>query len=268
MMRKTLPIPAFDSEVFAPYWAKLEETQTPVVFHINDPEEFWDKDKAPAWAFERDWFYGDGTYINNEAQYTEITNVLERHPNLKLIFAHFLFFSAQLPRLAEWLDRFPNLHVDLTPGIEMYHNFTENSQATRDFFIKYQDRIIFGTDIGARALLADKEGGVQLDESEIRRHADPQLPGKFWQLPDRSRQRIPIRPTRFFLPGHQSAPRSSRKDLLQEFRKSRWHTTKTIEPQCDHRNVQPDRDNAPIHGSHSNRPHTRRIDRKRSQSIF
>ena len=168
MMRKDLPIPPFDSEVFAPYWAKLEETQTPVVFHINDPEEFWDKDKAPAWAFERGWFYGDGSYINNEIQYTEIINVLERHPNLKIIFAHFLFLSAQLSRLSDYLDRFPNLYVDLTPGIEMYHNFSKNIQATREFFIKYQDRIIFGTDIGAKALLANPESGVEFNESQAR----------------------------------------------------------------------------------------------------
>jgi predicted TIM-barrel fold metal-dependent hydrolase len=168
MMRKDLPIPPFDSELFAPYWETLEETQAPVVFHVNDPEEFWDQKKVPAWAIERGWFYGDGDYINNEVQYTEVRNVLNRHPNLKIIFAHFLFFSAQLPRLAEYLDQFPNLYIDLTPGIEMYHNFTRDIQAANDFFIKYQDRIIFGTDIGAKALLADLEGGIQLDESQTR----------------------------------------------------------------------------------------------------
>jgi hypothetical protein len=50
----------------------------------------------------------------------------------------------------------------------MYLNFSANPEKARDFFIKYQDRIIFGTDIGARALLADREAGIQVEESLAR----------------------------------------------------------------------------------------------------
>ena len=164
-MRKMLPIPAFDSKVFAPYWEKLVQTQFPLLMHVNDPEEFWDANRAPKWAFERGWFYGDGTYINNEAQYKEILNVLEQNPTLKIIFAHFFFMSAQLPRLAEILDQYPNVFVDLVPGIEMYYNFSANLEQTRAFFIRYQDRILFGTDIGAKALLVNPEDGIQAGES-------------------------------------------------------------------------------------------------------
>lgn len=164
-MRQMLPVPAFNSPVFAPYWQKLAQTQFPLLMHVNDPEEFWDAQRAPKWAFERGWFYGDGTYINNEVQYTEILDVLKQNPTLKVVFAHFFFISAQLPRLAEILDRYPNVSVDLTPGVEMYFNFSANLEKTRDFFLKYQDRILFGTDIGARALLVDLSGGIQFGES-------------------------------------------------------------------------------------------------------
>lgn len=167
-MRKLLPIPDFDSPVYEPYWQKLAETQMPLTFHVNDPEEFWDPVKVPDWAREMGWFYGDGTYINNEVQYRQVLNVLDRHPDLNVTFAHFFFLSAQLDRLAEYLDRYPNMHVDLTPGIEMYFNFSDAPEKTRDFFIKYQDRIIFGTDIGARALLADRDAGIQVEESLAR----------------------------------------------------------------------------------------------------
>ena len=164
-MRKMLPVPPFDSDVFAPFWERMAEMQFPLLMHVNDPEEFWDKDRAPKWAFERGWFYGDGSYINNEKQYAELMGVLKANPTLKVIFAHFFFLSAQLPRLAEILDQYPNVCVDLTPGIEMYRNFSNNRQQTRDFFIKYQDRILFGTDIGARALLANLNDGIQEGES-------------------------------------------------------------------------------------------------------
>ncbi len=116
-------IPDFDAPVYAPYWEKMAETKMPLIFHVNDPEEFWDAEKVPAWAREMGWFYGDGTYINNEVQYRQVLNVLERHPDLNVTFAHFFFLSAQLDRLAGYFDRFPNMHVDLTPGIEMYFNF-------------------------------------------------------------------------------------------------------------------------------------------------
>jgi len=167
-MRKRLPLPDFDGEVYAPYWEKMAETQMPLIFHVNDPEEFWDAEKVPDWAREMGWYYGDGTYIDIEEQYQQVLNVLERHPNLNVTFAHFFFLSAQFQRLGEYLERYPHMHIDLTPGIEMYLNFSSNPDRARDCFIKHQDRIIYGTDIGARALLADREGGIEKEESLAR----------------------------------------------------------------------------------------------------
>jgi len=167
-MRKLLPIPDFDGPAYEAYWAAMEQRQVPLLFHVNDPEEFWDPQRVPDWAREQGWFYGDGTYIDNEAQYAQVLHVLEHHPQLKVIFAHFFFLSAQLPRLAELFERFPNLHIDLTPGIEMYHNLGRDPQASRDFFLKYPERILFGTDIGAKALLATPGLGIEPAESGLR----------------------------------------------------------------------------------------------------
>jgi hypothetical protein len=167
-MRRMLPVPPFDSDIFAPFWEKMARMQMPLLFHVNDPEEFWDAQRIPDWAIQRGWYYGDGSFINNESQYMEIFNVLAKNPSLKVIFAHFFFLSAQLPRLADLLGRYPNVCIDLTPGIEMYRNFSSNIDATRDFFIKYQNRILFGTDIGARALLTSPQTDIQLSESRER----------------------------------------------------------------------------------------------------
>ncbi len=167
-MRKRLPIPAFDGSAYAPYWEKMEELGLPLVFHVNDPEEFWNGELVPEWAKLQGWFYGDGSFIDNEEQYSEVLNVLKRHPDLNVIFAHFFFLSNQLDRLGEYLDAYPKMHVDLTPGIEMYHNFSKNPEKVRDFFIKYQDRILYGTDIGAKALLAANGEGIEPEESRLR----------------------------------------------------------------------------------------------------
>jgi hypothetical protein len=50
----------------------------------------------------------------------------------------------------------------------MYRNFSAAIESTRDFFLKYQDRILFGTDIGARALLSSPQTDIQLPESRER----------------------------------------------------------------------------------------------------
>jgi hypothetical protein len=60
------------------------------------------------------------------------------------------------------------MRVDLVPGIEMYINFSKNPDEVRDFFVKYQDRILYGTDIGAQALMDDPRAGIREEESLAR----------------------------------------------------------------------------------------------------
>lgn len=152
-LRRTVPIPDFDLPAWEPFWSFAEEIGLPIIWHVNDPEEFWDEFKIPSWAKSQGWYYGEET-INNEVQYTQVFTVLKRHPNLKIIFAHFFFMSAQLDRLSKIFDNFPNVCVDLTPGIEMYVNLSRNQEAAIRFFEKYQTRILYGTDIGARCVIA------------------------------------------------------------------------------------------------------------------
>ncbi len=154
-VRRMVPIPDFDLSAWEPFWSFAEEIGLPILWHVNDPEEFWDESKIPSWAKSQGWYYGEET-INNEVQYAQVLTVLKRHPNLKIIFAHFFFMSAQLERLSKIFDDFPNVCVDLTPGIEMYVNLSSNQEAAVQFFEKYQTRILYGTDIGARCVLSNE----------------------------------------------------------------------------------------------------------------
>ena len=94
----------------------------------------------------------------------ESLEVLERHPGLRVCFAHFFFLSAQLGRLADILERFPQVVTDLTPGIEMYENFSRTPEETRAFFERFHDRILYGTDIGSRFVYHG--GGRPFNEKE------------------------------------------------------------------------------------------------------
>ncbi len=146
--RQVMDIPVTD-RYFADYWARVEELDMPIVWHVNDPEEFWQPELLPAWAREKGWGYSDED-VQKETLYAEVDEILDRHPNLRIIFAHFYFLSADLDRAARFFDAHPRAHFDLTPGIEMLYNMSHDPDTTREFFLKYADRIVFGTDIAGR----------------------------------------------------------------------------------------------------------------------
>jgi predicted TIM-barrel fold metal-dependent hydrolase len=151
--RQVMDIPVTDP-YFADYWAHVEETGLPIVWHVNDPEEFWDPATTPGWAKEHDWGYGPDD-VAKEQLYTEVDEVLARHPGLRITFAHFYFLSADLPRARRFLDAHPSISLDLAPGIEMLYNMSRDVDASRQFFVDYADRIIFGTDLFSSLSLAE-----------------------------------------------------------------------------------------------------------------
>ncbi len=156
--RPWLGIP-FDAPEYEGMWAALEESRMPTLFHVADPEEFWDKELIPEWARGRDRFLGDGAFPLKEELYAEVDHVLERHPGLKLVMAHFYFLSADLARAGDFFDAHPNVCFDLTPGVEMCNNFARDPVAARGFFVQYQDRLIYGTDITSGELAPGDESG-------------------------------------------------------------------------------------------------------------
>jgi len=142
IFNKSLADPILDM-----YYAYCEKNSVPILFHVADPEEFWDSEKAPAIAKERGWFYAEGDYRKKEELYEEIDTILSGFPKLKVIFAHFYFLSADLNRASDFLSKWENVNIDTTPGSEMYYNFSKDPKKWRNFFIKFRDKIIFGTDI-------------------------------------------------------------------------------------------------------------------------
>jgi predicted TIM-barrel fold metal-dependent hydrolase len=156
-VRKLLPH-ALDGPLYEEMWAALEHEQLPVVFHIADPDEFWDAEACPDWARQSGWDYSDGSFPSKEDLYTEVDHILARHPSLKITFAHFYFLSKDFDRAGRFLDAHPAVSFDLTPNPDMYHDFSRQPDETRRFFIKYQDRIIYGTDLDTRPLLRGESG--------------------------------------------------------------------------------------------------------------
>lgn len=142
---KWVQLPLCDS-FYDPFFDQAEKDKTHILAHINDPADFWDPDKTSEEHKAKGWYYGGGDHIHYDEMYAQIDTLLESHPRLHLTLAHFYFRSESPEVLEEMFRRYPNLGVDLTPGGEMYLGFRKRPEYFRDFFIRYADRIQFGTD--------------------------------------------------------------------------------------------------------------------------
>ncbi|MFH0820947.1 MAG: amidohydrolase family protein [Candidatus Peregrinibacteria bacterium] len=112
-----------DSPVMDPIYAYAQEQQLPILYHVNISK------------------YGN-----------EFENVLKRYPNLKISVPHFMVFSTNLTRVADLLDRYPNLYTDISFGSEPFmaagfRRISEHAREFQAFFERFQDRILFGTDM-------------------------------------------------------------------------------------------------------------------------
>ena len=87
-------------------------------------------------------------YPSYEDQVNARDRMLEKHPDLQFIGAHLGSLEWDVNELAKRLDKFPSMAVDTASRIShLQHQAKTNWQKIRDFCIKYQDRIIYGTDI-------------------------------------------------------------------------------------------------------------------------
>jgi hypothetical protein len=83
--------------------------------------------------------------------------------------------SGDLERAGRLLDQYPNVCYDLAPGSEMYNNFTRangharGQSGARDFFLRYQDRLIYGTDTTTGQM--ERDGDLGLDQALNRQWA-------------------------------------------------------------------------------------------------
>lgn len=142
---------ATDDPMLDSFYKYIEDNDIAVISHVADPETFWDFDLAPEFSHKEGWFYGDGTFLSKEAIYNEVKNTIEKFPKIRFTFPHFFFLSDYISEARKLLDKHPNIKLDITPGREMYDNFTRHHEEAKAFFNDYSHRIIFGTDMTSDA---------------------------------------------------------------------------------------------------------------------
>jgi predicted TIM-barrel fold metal-dependent hydrolase len=138
-----------NDERLDPVWAKAAEFKVPVVIHIADPVAFFDPIDAFNERFEElhhhpDWSFCDPQYPAFDHLMEQFEDLILRHPQTTFIGAHVGCYSENLNWVGKLLDRCPNFYVDIAARISELGRQPYSSQR---FFLKYQDRILFGTDI-------------------------------------------------------------------------------------------------------------------------
>lgn len=73
-------------------------------------------------------------------------NVMTANPGVPWVGAHMGGNPENLPRLQDLLDRYPNLMLDCSATRWMVREISARRDAAREFMIRNQDRILFGSD--------------------------------------------------------------------------------------------------------------------------
>ncbi len=137
-----------DDPELDPIWDECARLGIPVFIHTADPEEFWKPiDLTNERWLELSLFPGRRYPADKFPSFDELMkqrdNLFRRHPKTTFVAAHMGWHANDLGRLGKLLDDFPNVYTEV--GAVLY-DIGRQPHAAHDFFVKYQDRIMFGKD--------------------------------------------------------------------------------------------------------------------------
>jgi len=136
-----------------PVWKKCGELGMPVMLHVADPIGFfqpWDERNPTYRSLVKNpvfWFHGpdwEGVpRFTHEELMRQRDDAIARHPQTTFVLLHYASLEHDLSRLGAVLDRYPNTFIETgarkwTLGIKPHSG--------RKFALRYQDRLMFGTD--------------------------------------------------------------------------------------------------------------------------
>ncbi len=141
---------------FDPVITYIEKKDLTLTGHLGEPRNCWlpvdsmtvNNDKR-YFAHHPDYHM----YLHPECpsysdQLKAVDSMLTKHPNLRYIGCHLGSREWNVDELAKAFDRFPNMAVDLAARIcHLQYQSAKDYKKVRNFMIKYQDRILYGTDI-------------------------------------------------------------------------------------------------------------------------
>lgn len=139
---------AIDDPRLDPVWETCARHHKPVVIHIADPAAFF----TPLDRFNErwhelnqhpNWLFHGPKFPKRQDLLDQLHRVIARHPKTTFVNTHFGNNAEDLASVADKLDKYPNMFVDIDARIS---ELGRQPYTARKFFLKYQDRILFGTD--------------------------------------------------------------------------------------------------------------------------
>ena len=137
-----------DDPDLAPVWDACGRLGMPVLIHTAEPQEFFEpidfhNERWLEVALYRDRRYPAGEFPRFEELMAERNRMFKKHPKTTFIAAHFAYHANDLARMGKLFDEHPNVYTEVGAILA---ELGRQPRAAREFFIKYQDRIVFGKD--------------------------------------------------------------------------------------------------------------------------
>ena len=132
-----------------PVWQEAARLGLPVFIHTADPQEFFKPsvDNTNERWLELSLFpqrrYPPEQFPSFEQLMKERDNLFRKHTRTTFVAAHMGWHANDLPRLGKMLSEMPNVYTEV--GAVLY-DIGRQPRFAHDFFVKYQDRILFGKD--------------------------------------------------------------------------------------------------------------------------
>jgi uncharacterized protein len=139
-----------DDKRFDPIWAMCAKHNKPVMIHISDsygrffpigPEN--ERYEAGLWRSDPDGNYYKTGQPTPDVIEKARENMHAKHPKTRFVNAHMAMLYYDMDKVAALLDKYPNADVELSATVQ---DLGRAPRLIREFFLKYQDRIIFGSD--------------------------------------------------------------------------------------------------------------------------
>jgi predicted TIM-barrel fold metal-dependent hydrolase len=173
--------PGFDGVM-----AHLEARHVPLIAHQGEPKNCWLPLEAMTTENDRSYFRDHPEYHMylhpEQPSYETLMAARDRfvanHPRLSFVGAHMASLEWSVEALARFLDEHPQAVVDLAARMtQVQYQSNANYDQVRAFFIKYQDRLLYGTDLTEEPPSADERAqNPPIRPGEFRREADT-----FWR---------------------------------------------------------------------------------------
>lgn len=163
-----------DDPRFTAIFRMLEAQGTVVLGHLGEPRNAWLPLSEMTINSDREYFKTHPQYHmatqaewpTHEQQIAARDRMLDRHPKLRFVGVHLASLEWSVERISEFLNRYPNASVDLAARLShLQRQASVERDKVRRFFLQFQDRILYATDMACQGPQEDSACAAQADET-------------------------------------------------------------------------------------------------------